>query len=497
MKKFTALMLVVLMVVALVPFSASAATWTKVDTAAEFAAMADGNYWLTADIDLSKVTWKTIAEFKGTLNGNGHTITLPKDAPVFDKLSGTVKNVNLKGTVTLNTADSSDYCIYHDVNGYPVGALANVAWGATIDNVTSNADVTIAKDTVKNADKNAGKNIDKAAGLSAGSLIGFATGAHTFVKETQGEGESAKEVLVAKVSKQTNITNVTVAGKLTVKYMAGEGVAKHNRDNAGGVIGSSWGDVNLKNVLVTAEVNVDKSAGNCGGVIGHVNQRYIAPQADNTKDGDRTEAYDDAVVLEKVVFAGKLVDTNRQGERAAALVGYARGIHLLNCAVTGEWGGTQFIGYSNSGNEPFSNTIEGCVSTNAGKTLANSRMTHANGKVTLKDNIVIEGQKLNSASYEGANKNPKFEEDAWKACHVGTKTVADAAAAIAEMAKVAGYKVEGGKLVLEMPAFTPEADPADKPVTPAPTGDMTVALVAVAVVSLAAVTVIAKKKVTE
>ena len=65
MKKFTALMLVVLMVVALVPFSASAATWTKVDTAAEFAAMADGNYWLTADIDLSKETWTKIAEFKG------------------------------------------------------------------------------------------------------------------------------------------------------------------------------------------------------------------------------------------------------------------------------------------------------------------------------------------------------------------------------------------------------------------------------------------------
>ena len=77
------------------------------------------------------------------------------------------------------------------------------------------------------------------------------------------------------------------------------------------------------------------------------------------------------------------------------------------------------------------------------------------------------------------------------------KTVADAAAALAEIAKVTGYKVEDGKLVLEMPAFTPEADPEDKPVTPAPTGDMTVALVAVAVVSLAAVTVIAKKKVTE
>ena len=102
MKKFTALMLVVLMVVALVPFSASAATWTKVDTAAEFAAMADGNYWLTADIDLSKATWTTLKEFKGTLNGNGHTITVPKDAPIFDKLSGTVKNVNLKGAMSLD-----------------------------------------------------------------------------------------------------------------------------------------------------------------------------------------------------------------------------------------------------------------------------------------------------------------------------------------------------------------------------------------------------------
>ena len=81
MKKFTALMLVVLMVVSFVPFGAFAATeWTEVKTAEDFAKMTDGNYWLTADIDLSKVAWTTIAEFSGTLNGNGKTVTVPADA---------------------------------------------------------------------------------------------------------------------------------------------------------------------------------------------------------------------------------------------------------------------------------------------------------------------------------------------------------------------------------------------------------------------------------
>ena len=141
MKKFTALMLVVLMVVALVPFGASAATtWTKVDTAEEFAAMTDGNYWLTADITLP-ADW-TAMNFAGTLNGNGKSITVSTGAPVFNTVTGTVKNVNLKGTMTLDDADKSDVLIAANNNAYGLGVLANLAKGAVIENVHSAVDGT-------------------------------------------------------------------------------------------------------------------------------------------------------------------------------------------------------------------------------------------------------------------------------------------------------------------------------------------------------------------
>ena len=70
---------------------------TAVNTAAEFAAMAaDGKYYLAADITLD-ATYS--ANFTGTLDGNGKTITT--NVPVFDQLNGTVKNLTLKGYIEI------------------------------------------------------------------------------------------------------------------------------------------------------------------------------------------------------------------------------------------------------------------------------------------------------------------------------------------------------------------------------------------------------------
>jgi hypothetical protein len=83
----------------------------------------------------------------------------------------------------------------------------------------------------------------------------------------------------------------------------------------------------------------------------------------------------------------------------------------------------------------------------------------------------------------------------------GNKVVGDAAAVTAEFVRINNdkFKCANGVVELVMPTFTPEADPdfnaqGDDNVD---TGDMTMALVLVSVVSLAAVTVIAKKKITE
>ena len=146
-KKFAVIALVVLMLVATLPFTVFADTvyWTEVKTAEDFAKMTDGNYWLTADIDLSKTEWTTVLKFSGTLNGNGHTVTVPANTTMFDMFSGTVKNLNLKGDMTLDSSDVSLSTLPGiDVSGGGVGALANYAFGATVENVYSNANLTYA-----------------------------------------------------------------------------------------------------------------------------------------------------------------------------------------------------------------------------------------------------------------------------------------------------------------------------------------------------------------
>lgn len=66
-------------------------------------------HYLIADIDLSNVTsWTPIENFGGTLVGNGHTISglnitvnnLDKSKGLFGVLTGTVQDLNLKGSIT-------------------------------------------------------------------------------------------------------------------------------------------------------------------------------------------------------------------------------------------------------------------------------------------------------------------------------------------------------------------------------------------------------------
>ena len=84
-----------------------------------------GKYYLTKDVTAGATL---TAEFKGTLDGNGKTITV--SAPIFDKLAGTVKNLVIKGAV-----DTS-------ANAVQAGALAAQVTGASvITNVKNEASV--------------------------------------------------------------------------------------------------------------------------------------------------------------------------------------------------------------------------------------------------------------------------------------------------------------------------------------------------------------------
>lgn len=96
MKKIIALAISIMMILptltALVP-SAGAVDGSAISSSSDFMDMLpDGTYYLARDISIDS-TYET--EFTGTLDGNGHTVTVT--VPMFKQLNGTVKNLTIVG----------------------------------------------------------------------------------------------------------------------------------------------------------------------------------------------------------------------------------------------------------------------------------------------------------------------------------------------------------------------------------------------------------------
>ena len=141
---------------------------------------------LTANIDMTGKG--TIPSFTGTLDGGDYTITL--DAPLFDSLSGEVKNLTLAGAIVSDATTA-------------VGALANSSVATlAITNVTNNASVTTTASvsvgglightrgeyavTVTNSTNNGAITATNAQGTSGfiGSAVGAGEQTHAVIKLT-------------------------------------------------------------------------------------------------------------------------------------------------------------------------------------------------------------------------------------------------------------------------------------------------------------------------
>ena len=134
MKRTISILVIVAMmlasVLALVPVSAAEApAGTAITTAADFAAMdAAGTYYLASDITLTEMYSK--ANFTGTLDGNGKTITLSGIPTAIKEMKGaTVSNLNLVVDYTF-TASAAGGALSHWANG-------------TFTNITVDAKYTI------------------------------------------------------------------------------------------------------------------------------------------------------------------------------------------------------------------------------------------------------------------------------------------------------------------------------------------------------------------
>ena len=142
MKKFGSLILICALVLALFPLGVFAAEpeGTPIGTAAELMAMEpDGTYYLSADVTVTG-EWQ-YPEFKGTLDGNGHTISLDGatlSGGLFAILNGaTVKNLSVQALSDTTFTMPSDI-----IDSF--GVIAGRATGdVTLQNLVVQADVQV------------------------------------------------------------------------------------------------------------------------------------------------------------------------------------------------------------------------------------------------------------------------------------------------------------------------------------------------------------------
>ena len=128
MRKTISLIISVLMVVSLLSVGVFAAEGTPINNAEDFKNMAaDGTYYLAADITVD-ATYE--ADFIGTLDGNGKTVTV--SVPMFKQFNGTIKNLTTAGKIEI----TSDAYV-------AAGAVACESKGATIENITNKATITV------------------------------------------------------------------------------------------------------------------------------------------------------------------------------------------------------------------------------------------------------------------------------------------------------------------------------------------------------------------
>lgn len=213
----------------------------------------DINAVLTNDINLENREWESIKDFKGTFDGQGHSISNMKIScngedeknnngkGLFASSSGTIKNFKLYGEIEISAV--KDYLDY-------IGGVVGKLNGGKISSVSSYVNISSGKADIRHI----------------GGVVGFVEGS-SVVEKCMYFGNinlpSAKDCIggvVGYIKDNAQIINCANIG--TVKVSA-------NDAYIGGVLGYvNDENVSLKNCYNYGKVEDDKSV-NCGAIIGN------------------------------------------------------------------------------------------------------------------------------------------------------------------------------------------------------------------------------------
>ncbi len=327
LKKISALLLTVTLVLSLAPFAAVAAegiTLTSIGQIATETPAGSGNWVMNADVTVSS---NTPIAFSGTLNGNGHTISGLTNTLFANPSSDvTVKNLTVEVSMDLSDSSTDDAMSTPDAVFFREVLTNSIV---TFENVTLNGSFKgfkyvggfvgkvegklVVKNCVNNATISAGSH-------SVGSLVGI-------VKNCEVDG-------------YTN--NGAVTG---------------GNSRVGGVIGSlNGGTVTLTNVKNAATITGNNNSGN-GGIIGFVNAAVALTITNTINNGNvanggagsagilgDVEAEGNTVTILNTENTGNVTSTN---DRIGGIVGFVNkttSLTVNNTVNSGDITGGYYVG---------------------------------------------------------------------------------------------------------------------------------------------------------
>lgn len=305
MKRILSILIIIALMLAsvLAVIPTSAATGTAINTADEFLAMDPaGSYYLAADIEL---TAPFDADFKGSLDGNGKTITVAASAlSAFKKISnGQVYGLTVKadysvsepntfgvlarkasGVFTDITVDAN-VVVLPEANSFKGGAgllFGEIVGNATLNNCVSKGSIDVQTKTHPNND-------DSALLYGVGGMVGrITTGAVSFVGcenyafvNTLQAGMPAGGLVgetAGSASIQLSFENCVNYGEvITFGVPSGEGNA---HTGAGGILGEALGvhspdsTFTFKNCANHGYIHANEECGRVAGIGGIVGRGY-------------------------------------------------------------------------------------------------------------------------------------------------------------------------------------------------------------------------------
>ena len=259
MKKTLSIIMALCMILSVCAFSVAAAPeGTAISSAAEFAAMAaDGKYYLANDIALNA----SYAEsFKGTLDGNGKTITV--SAPMFAAIDGaTIKNLNLVGFIDGAAANTAAVA----VTASGAVTFENIASKVTITNATGAASILAVADPTASVTAIGCVNEGSISGTgTVGGIIGLINNNVNTVTACENRGD-----LLSTGGQCGGIVSAMgvkngVAPKDTITITDCVNYANVTGDNAqsGGILAFLCGGVEIKNCVNYGKIlNTNNKAG--------------------------------------------------------------------------------------------------------------------------------------------------------------------------------------------------------------------------------------------